>query len=166
METGDRGATGDRYPGHGTAEQSRKPTLAGLSLNSGPRTRFLRAPRQWLLEMSIEVPAAVLHDEGCANVFDRPGWREAACRHVGVRLLKWTVMGKASVGAVYVVAASKDGKTEYWAAATSAKDATTAVQLAVGPAWEVRLTNRRLMPNQLAELNLRPDDVRRLTPLP
>ena len=33
-----------------TAEQSRKPNLAGLSINSAPRTRFLRAPRQWLRE--------------------------------------------------------------------------------------------------------------------
>jgi hypothetical protein len=75
-------------------------------------------------------------------------------------------MGRAYAGAIYVVAASKDGKTEYWVAATSPKHATAAVQLAIGPAWKVRLTNRRLTPTQLAELRLRPDDVRRLSPLP
>jgi hypothetical protein len=42
-------------------------------------------------------------------------------------------MGKVYVGAVYVVATSKDEKTEYWAAAISPKEATTAVQLVVGP---------------------------------
>jgi hypothetical protein len=38
-------------------------------------------------------------------------------------------MGKLYADATYVVAASKDGKTEYWVAATSAKQATAAVQL-------------------------------------
>jgi hypothetical protein len=34
----------------------------------------------------------------------------------------WTVMGQAYVGAVYDVATLKDGKTEYWVAATRPKD--------------------------------------------
>jgi len=75
-------------------------------------------------------------------------------------------MSRGYAGAVYVVAASKGGETEYWVAATNPKEATVAVQLVVGPAWKVKLTNRRLTPPQLAELNLRPDDVRRLRPLP
>lgn len=75
-------------------------------------------------------------------------------------------MGKGYAGAIYVVAASKNEKTEYWVAATNPKEATVAVQLVLGPAWKVRLTNRRLTRHQLAELNLRADDVRRLRPLP
>jgi hypothetical protein len=110
--------------------------------------------------------AVIAHDKASVQFLDRPGRRGAACRRVGVRLIKWTVVGKEYKGAVYVVAASKGGETEYWVAATSPKEATAAVQLVVGPAWRVKLINRRLMPNQLAELNLRPDDVRRLPPLP
>jgi hypothetical protein len=75
-------------------------------------------------------------------------------------------MGREYVGIIYAVAASKDGKIEYWVAATGPKEATAAVQLVVGPTWKVTLTNHRLTPTQLAELNLRPDDVHRLSPLP
>jgi hypothetical protein len=75
-------------------------------------------------------------------------------------------MGKEYTGAVYVVAASKEGKTEHWVAATSPKEAVLAVQLILGPTWKVALTNRLLTPSQRAELNLRLDDVRRLPPLP
>jgi len=75
-------------------------------------------------------------------------------------------MGKEYLGAVYVVAASKEAKTEYWVAATPPKEAALAVQLVLGPTWKVALTNRRLTPSQRAELNLRLDDVRRLPPLP
>jgi hypothetical protein len=43
-------------------------------------------------------------------------------------------MGKGYAGAIYVVAASKNEKTEYWVAATNPKEATVAVQLVLGPA--------------------------------
>jgi|AmaraimetFIIA100_FD_contig_41_223796_length_638_multi_4_in_0_out_0_1 hypothetical protein len=76
-----------------------------------------------------------------------------------------SLMGRGYADA-HVVAASKDGHTEYWVAATRPNEATVAVQLLVGPTWKVKLTNRRLTPNQLAELSLRPADVRRLPPLP
>jgi hypothetical protein len=75
-------------------------------------------------------------------------------------------MGKLYAGGIYVVAAAKNGKTEYWVAATSPKEATAAVQLVVGPSWKTRLINRRLTPAQVAELSLQPDDVRRVGPLP
>jgi hypothetical protein len=75
-------------------------------------------------------------------------------------------MGKEYLGAVYVVAASKEGKTEYWVAATPLKEAVVAVQLVLGPTWKVALTDRRLTLSQRAELNLRLDDVRRLPPFP
>jgi hypothetical protein len=74
-------------------------------------------------------------------------------------------MGKLYAGGIYVVAASKDQKTEYWVAATSPKQATGAVQPVAGPTWNIKLLNRRLTPTQLAELNLRPDDMRRISPL-
>jgi hypothetical protein len=63
---------------------------------------------------------------------------------------------------VHVVAASKDGVTEYWVTATPRKQATTAVHLFVGPDWWVTLTNRQLTPEQIALLDLRRDDVRPL----
>jgi len=66
------------------------------------------------------------------------------------------------VSGLYVVAASKDGQTEYWIAATGPKEAALAVQLHVGPEWRVTLTNRQLTAAQIAALDLRPDDVRRL----
>ena len=75
-------------------------------------------------------------------------------------------MSKLYAGGIYVVAASKDGQTEYWAAATSPKQATAAVQLVLGTTWKIKLINRRLTPAQVAELSLQPDDVRRLSPLP
>jgi hypothetical protein len=64
------------------------------------------------------------------------------------------------VNTVHVVAASKDGHTDYWIAATRRKEATTAVQHVVGPAYLVRLTNRQLTASEIAALNLRPDEVR------
>jgi len=75
-------------------------------------------------------------------------------------------MSKRYAGSLYVVAASKDGKTEYWVAATSPNQATAAIQLKVGPEWSVQLTSRRLTPSQRAELALRPDEVRHLPALP
>lgn len=75
-------------------------------------------------------------------------------------------MGKGYADAVYAVAASKNGKTQYWVAATRPKQATAADQLLLGPTWSVKLSNHRLTPPQLAELNLRPDEVRRLSALP
>ena len=67
-------------------------------------------------------------------------------------------MGKLYAGGIYVVAASKDGQTEYWAAATSPKQATAAVQLVLST-WKIKLINRRLTPAQVAELSLQPDDL-------
>jgi hypothetical protein len=95
--------------------------------------------------------------------------RLARCRSAFAYPLERAIfvhMGKHYAGGIYVLAASKDGKTDYWVAATKPKEATVAVQLALGPAWKVRLTDRRLTPNQVAELQLRPDEVRRLIPLP
>jgi hypothetical protein len=63
---------------------------------------------------------------------------------------------------VYIVAASKDGVTEEWAAATPAKEALVAVQLHAGPSWRIKLTDRTLTTTQARELNIRDGTVHRL----
>jgi hypothetical protein len=40
---------------------------------------------------------------------------------------------------IYVVAASRDGVTEEWVAATTPEEAIIAVQLQSGPSWQVKL---------------------------
>ncbi len=67
------------------------------------------------------------------------------------------------VGGIYVVQASRDGVTGYWAAATIREDAVPAVQKAVGPEWTVTRTGRRLIGQRLSLLNLRPNGVEKLT---
>jgi hypothetical protein len=76
--------------------------------------------------------------------------------------------GELARGRPYRLARSKSRAADrtYWVAATSPKQATGAVQLVAGPTWNIKLLNRRLTPTQVAELNLRPDDVRRISPLP
>ena len=39
---------------------------------------------------------------------------------------------------IYVVAATKDDTTVYWATATRREDAVTAVELLLGPGWDSR----------------------------
>ena len=81
-------------------------------------------------------------------------------------------MNEVYAGDVYVVTVSKDGNIEHWVAATTPKEALVAVQLHVGPAWNVKLTNRRLTSHEKEGLQLRPNDVRKIdrplgaTPLP
>jgi len=80
---------------------------------------------------------------------------EAAFFCCSLGLTREIFMGKLYAGGIYVVAASKHGRTEYWVAATSPKQATGAFQLVVGPTWNIKLLNRRLTPTQFAELDLR-----------
>ena len=65
------------------------------------------------------------------------------------------------VGDVYVVAATKDGATEYWAAAVPQANALAEVGKSA-PGWQLTLTNRRLSPDQIAELEMQPDRVQKL----
>ncbi len=65
----------------------------------------------------------------------------------------------ALMGGIYVVAAVKDGRTEYWAAATVREDAVPAVRREVPPGTEVFLTDRRLTPQKIKALRLRPNAV-------
>ncbi len=67
---------------------------------------------------------------------------------------------------IYVVAATKDDTTVYWATATRREDAVTAVELLLGPGWTVALTERRITPAQGAVLKLRDNDIRELNPMP
>lgn len=75
-------------------------------------------------------------------------------------------MGNAYAASVSVVAATKGGRTEFWAAATSRDAAVAAVQEQLPPGWIPSLTNRYLTPDQVAELNLRPNGVRKLNYVP
>jgi hypothetical protein len=68
-------------------------------------------------------------------------------------------MGSTFLGGIYVVAATKDGKTDYWVAATRREDAVIAVELLLGPGWTVALTDRRVSPQQIDALKLRPNGV-------
>jgi hypothetical protein len=71
-------------------------------------------------------------------------------------------MGKEYLGEVYIVAATKDGKTDYWAAAVPQANALAAVRDMVAPGWQLSLTNRRLSQDQVRELEIEPRSVRQL----
>lgn len=64
---------------------------------------------------------------------------------------------------IYVVAATKNDATIYWATATRREDAVTAIQLLLGPGWTVAFTERRITPAQVAALKLKNNDVCELT---
>jgi hypothetical protein len=63
---------------------------------------------------------------------------------------------------IYVVATSKGNMTVYWAAATPQADAVSAVEQRLPPGWTAILTDRRLTPDEIASLRLRPGGVRQL----
>ena len=64
---------------------------------------------------------------------------------------------------VYVVAVTKHGKTEYWAAAaTEPERAVEIVKMHLGPGWIVFMTERRLHAQRLTRLKMMPNTVRRI----
>ncbi len=69
-------------------------------------------------------------------------------------------------GGVSIVVAAKRGKVEYWAAATAREAAVAAVEQFLAPRWKATLTSRHLTPEQVAELKLRPNGVRKLKYVP
>jgi hypothetical protein len=71
-------------------------------------------------------------------------------------------MANAPAGGVYVVATSKGNMTVYWAAATKQADAVATVERSLPPGWTAVLTDRRLTPEEIASLTLRPGGVRQL----
>jgi hypothetical protein len=64
---------------------------------------------------------------------------------------------------VYVVSATKNDQSEFWAAATPRREAAAQVQRSLPPGWKATLTSWRLSRERAAELEMRPDTVRRLT---
>lgn len=71
-------------------------------------------------------------------------------------------MGNERAGGIHVVEATKEGKTEYWAAAVPESQALDAVRQQVAPGWKLSLTQRRLTTAHVAGLKLRPGGVRQL----
>ena len=71
-------------------------------------------------------------------------------------------MGNVLVGGLYVVQATKHGKTEYWAVATIRDKAVAAVEKELDDGWTVTLTDRRLTGQRLSKLRLRPSGVQKL----
>jgi len=71
-------------------------------------------------------------------------------------------MANVLVGGIYVVQATRDDKTEYWAAATIQEKAVVAVEKELGPGWTVTLTDRRLTGQRLSMLKMSPNAVRKL----
>jgi hypothetical protein len=72
------------------------------------------------------------------------------------------VMGNEYAAGIYVVAATKDGAIQYWAAATPRRAAEKLIEQLLAPGWMVAPTDRRLSTDQLAALNLRPGGARQL----
>jgi hypothetical protein len=64
---------------------------------------------------------------------------------------------------VYVVSATKNGRSEFWAAATPRDSAAEHVRRSLPPGWKAILTGWRLGPERTAELEMRPNTVRKLT---
>jgi len=71
-------------------------------------------------------------------------------------------MNNTYAGGIYVVAATKDGITEYWAAATPREEAAATVGSQLGPGWKLILTDERLTPEAVAELKMRANCIRKL----
>ena len=63
-------------------------------------------------------------------------------------------MGNAFAGRIYVVAATKGGQTEFWAAATPRKTAAAEVQQLLPTGWMAVPTGWRLTPEKVAQLNM------------
>jgi hypothetical protein len=55
---------------------------------------------------------------------------------------------------VFIVAATKDGETEFWTAAVPEDEVLMAVALETGPGWELTITTLRMTAEKAAMLNL------------
>jgi hypothetical protein len=79
--------------------------------------------------------------------------------------------GQAAVGVmsdigVYVVAVTNGSETRYWAAAVPQHRALDEVQRKLAAGWRALLTDRRLTPEQIAELKIGSNSVQELTFIP
>jgi hypothetical protein len=75
-------------------------------------------------------------------------------------------MGKEYTGDVYVIQATKSGRTEYWAAAVPHDKAIEAVDDRLAPGWNLVLIERRLAPGKVTALRMRANSVRLLRFVP
>jgi len=64
---------------------------------------------------------------------------------------------------IYVVSVTKNGKSEFWAAATPRDSAAAYVQGSLPAGWEAKLTGWRLGAERAAELRMAPNTVRKIT---
>jgi len=71
-------------------------------------------------------------------------------------------MRKGSARAVYIVTATKDGRTEFWAAATPRHHAAAAVKRALPGGWRVMFLGWRLCPTRATALKMSSNGVRKL----
>jgi hypothetical protein len=69
---------------------------------------------------------------------------------------------EASEFGVYIVAAKKEDETVYWVAAAPRDGAVTMVHNLLPPGWSVSLTDRRMSPDRLYGLKLKPNTARKL----
>ena len=67
---------------------------------------------------------------------------------------------------IYVINATEDGQSEFWAAAAPRRTAAAQVQQLLPPGWTATSMGWRLGRARAAELRMRPDSVRKLTHLP
>ena len=72
-------------------------------------------------------------------------------------------MNRSIAEVVYVVSATKNGQSEFWAAATRRDSAAELVQGLLPPGWAAKLTGWRLGAERIAELQMAPNTVRRIT---
>jgi hypothetical protein len=63
---------------------------------------------------------------------------------------------------VHVVAATKDGETQFWAAATSRNEAVARVLQRLPRGWTATLMRWQLTAKKIAQLNLEPNAVEKL----
>jgi hypothetical protein len=73
-----------------------------------------------------------------------------------------SAMGNSYVAGISVVIATKDGRTNYWAAAVPRDKAIAAVQQKLPPGWTAALTSHHLTARKVEALNMRPNSVHEL----
>jgi hypothetical protein len=71
-------------------------------------------------------------------------------------------MGNGYADTIYVVIAWKDGRSEFWAAATPPHKAATEVQQFLPSGWIANFTGWRLQPQKSTSLKMRANSVRKL----
>jgi len=76
--------------------------------------------------------------------------------------LKFAGMRNGFARAVYVVTATKNGRTEFWAVATPRHRAAAAVQRVLPPGWRIMFLGWQLSPTKVAALKMSANSVRKL----